>query len=793
MENVSDLAHLAQRGDLGAFQVLVKRFQDMAFTVAWLQLRDEMLAEDAAQESFIEAFLHIASLNQPEAFAGWLRRIVVRRCNRIRRTMQPEQTPIEAVAEFPASDPGPIEKLMGDERSQRIKEAIASLPEYQQTVTVLHYISGYSQNEIADFLEVPGATVRKRLQYAREQLKERLSDMKEEYFERRPSQGDEFGNRVRFFIAVRTGDVNEVQGLLNKDPKLVSEQERWSETLAELYPRAQPSELDRNARNEQISGWTALEWAVWFGDIEMARVLLKHGASPHHVDWRGASVLSVAVGEGHIEIVRLLIEQGVDPNGNGNSRQPIFTAIGEGSREMVECLVDLGADLNVRDKFGRTTLHWAAAAGHLEIVELLLKNDVDRELKDQNGRTAAWWATRSNQNAIAAILQEDASDMQGEDFAETTAVGVAIDAPQADSNHGVPIGREVLGRILNSVMQPMDDKGPLNAARAVRLELGGTGVGNTKAVQETPQTLYPLGIKPLDLFAPVPRNGILSLIAAWGVGKIVLLHELMRTMKVVKGGRSVVVTVTGGPRELEDVKSTYRETGVLDSSTIILIPKDAPLKDRRDAVLAGMTMACHAAEVESSDVLFAVDRLALDSGTVSMLRDLASGQAGSILTVLSGYYQDERDPDEVVMSVDSDARVVFSADLSRRGLYPAVDPLESWSNILDPAILGERHVQIAREVRELLSVARNLSEAKENPLTEAEAQIVGRAERVQQFLTQPFYVAQLYNGIPGEQVSVEDMLDNFARLLAGEYDHAPLKSLGYIGSLDGIGEGAEAE
>ncbi len=243
MESVRALAHAGQQGDVEAFQILVKRFQDMAFALAFVRLGDEMLAQDAAQESFIEAYLHIQTLDQPEAFAGWLRRIVLRRCNRILRATGPQGLPVESIAEFPANDPGPIEKLMGDERNQRVKDAIASLPEHQQTVTVLHYISGYSQHEIADFLEVSGATVRKRLQYARERLKERLSDMKEEYFERRPSQGEEFSNRVRFFIAVRTGDMDAVLRLLDNDPTLVSEQERWGETLAELYPRHSPRNL----------------------------------------------------------------------------------------------------------------------------------------------------------------------------------------------------------------------------------------------------------------------------------------------------------------------------------------------------------------------------------------------------------------------------------------------------------------------------------------------------------------------------------------------------------------------
>ncbi len=511
----------------------------------------------------------------------------------------------------------------------------------------------------------------------------------------------------------------------------------------------------------------------------MVRVLLKHGASPHHLDWRGISVLSLAVGQGHIEITRLLLEQGVDPNNSENSNPPIFAAIGEGKYAMVEFLLQNGADPTVRDRHGRTTLHWAAIGGHEEIVQLLLERGVDKDAVDNKGRSVEWWIQREGDSKMLAMLHGTVLGQATEHPHHSTLSSDELELPQSA---GIPVGPNVAGRILNVKMEPIDREGQISALRIVRLE------PSKKSVAAVPRKkLYPLGIKPLDLLTPVPEYGILSLIAAWGVGKIVLMHELMRTMKVVKGGRSVIVTVTGGPRELDVAAAAYKETGVLDSCTVILVPKDASQKERRNAFLAGLTMARHIAEVEKLDVLFAVDQLALDAETAPMLKEAPSGEAGSILTILSGYVQDELDSDETLIPIEADARVVFSSSLSRRGLYPAVDPLESWSTILEESLLGERHVRIAREVRELLEAARELLEAQENePRSEDDLRTIERAGRIERFLTQPFYVAQLHNGIPGEQVSIESMLDGFEAILAGEYDSVPLKALSYIGSLDGL-------
>lgn len=357
----------------------------------------------------------------------------------------------------------------------------------------------------------------------------------------------------------------------------------------------------------------------------------------------------------------------------------------------------------------------------------------------------------------------------------------SMNATRQAQEYGVPVGSGTLGRILDSNACPLDNGPHAFESRAKQMKGGAAARAGT-----APREFFRIGIKPFDLFAPVPRNGIVSLIASWGVGKIVLLHELIRTMKVVYGGRSVVVTVEGGPRELADIDSSYRESGVFDSMTVILVNRGSSREERRNAVLNGLTVARHAAEVEGCNVLFAVDQLALDEETVALIASQPECDDASVLTVISGYHFDEANPDERPVAVPADVAIVFSTDLARRGLYPAIDPFESTSTILTEEIVGAEHVRIAAQVRALLKSARELrcragfDDATVDP---DEHVLLERATRAERFLTQPFYVAQLANGIPGEQVDVKDSLRQFAALLDGEYDHLPVEAFSYVGTI----------
>ena len=406
MKNLSLLVCEAQQGNLEAFEELVRQFQDMAFTIAYIRLGDESLAKDAAQEGLIEAYLHIRSLKQAGAFAGWLRRIVLRQCSRIHRRKSVETVSIDNMLHLSGTDPDPFDLMIDQEKRHVIRRAIDELPEGERTGILLHYISGYSQQQIAEFLEVPAATIRKRLQSARGRLREKFTTMNEDYFEQKPSETDQFSQRVRFFIAVRTGNSEDVREQLKKDPDLATAIEGWSETLSHLYPRAQPSRKMRDALETRRHGWTPLYWAVVVGDMEIATLLLDHEVSIEENDWRGTSVLVAAVERQNLKMVSLLLERGANPDASRSTHGPLHTAAAVNNQEIADLLLTSGAAINHRDRFGRSPLFWAAMPGHRSMVEYLMEQGADQQVEDEKGRSALWWAKHSGYHEVAAVLEK---------------------------------------------------------------------------------------------------------------------------------------------------------------------------------------------------------------------------------------------------------------------------------------------------------------------------------------------------------------------------------------------------
>ena len=352
-----------------------------------------------------------------------------------------------------------------------------------------------------------------------------------------------------------------------------------------------------------------------------------------------------------------------------------------------------------------------------------------------------------------------------------------------NEEYRVSVGSGVLGRILNFNGEPIDGEGTLNAEMKPTLIVDVDGRFRSQRKYE-PGQLFETGIKPFDLFAPVPRDGIVSLVASWGVGKVVLLHELIRTMKIVHKGKAVVITVAGGPRELEDMKASYRESGVLDSMTAILLEEGASNKAKRQAVLNGLTIAHDWLENHHENLLFIVDQLALDRETVKILREWPPNRRGSSMTVISGFYQDEIGLSEELVSIEPDAQIVFSTNLARQGLYPAIDPFTSSSQLFDAGVIDARHMRVKQETVELLKKGRELLQKSSELLSEEELRLIEQAKRIERFLTQPFYVAQLHNGIPGQQVPLAETLNSLEAMLNGLYDHVPVKDFAYIGGID---------
>src|SRR5712692_10168987 len=224
MDSLESLINCARDGDESAYGVLVSRFQDMAVGYGYSILRDFQSAEDAAQEAFLEAYRNLAKLREPAAFPGWFRRIVFKQCDRITRNRSLTIIPLDAAEEPASQDPSQADSLEQREMTNKILTAVDSLPDHERAATMLYYISGYSQSEVAEFLDVPVTTIKKRLHSARNGLREMLIDLVEDSLrERRPSRDELFATRViEILKAARSGDAAKLKHLLEQDPRLLA-------------------------------------------------------------------------------------------------------------------------------------------------------------------------------------------------------------------------------------------------------------------------------------------------------------------------------------------------------------------------------------------------------------------------------------------------------------------------------------------------------------------------------------------------------------------------------------------
>ncbi len=393
MEPLDSLVRAAQEGDTELFNRIVERFQDMACASAYAMVKDVHLAEDVAQEAFLEAYLNLAKLREPAAFSSWFRRIVLKQADRLTRGKCLASSPLEVIADVPMDSHNPTEIVETNELRARIHHAISALPERERLVIVLFYGTGYALKEIAAFLDMPVTTVKKRLYDARQQLKDELIDVVRDVLqEQRPSITDTFPAKVRLLIAARLGDINVVKELLARSPMLLNMktergEARYQRVLsvvagltalheAAMHNHAQLAQLlceygaDRNARTS--SGLTPLHGAVLSHCHEAATVLLTHGANPELPLSSGLTALHLAAMKGDSEMVRLLLAR--------------------------------GATIDCRSRYARTPLHWAALKGHVEIVQLLLAHGADHDARDATGRTPHDWAIVRENTTIATLL-----------------------------------------------------------------------------------------------------------------------------------------------------------------------------------------------------------------------------------------------------------------------------------------------------------------------------------------------------------------------------------------------------
>ncbi len=395
-----------------------------------------------------------------------------------------------------------------------------------------------------------------------------------------------------------------------------------------------------------------------------------------------------------------------------------------------------------------------------------------------------------------------------------------VDTGQAISVH---VGEVALGRIMNVLGEPVDEQGPIGGEDG-EVERWPIHREPPPFDQLEPKTeIFETGIKVVDLLAPYVKGGKTGLFGGAGVGKTVIIMELINNIAMEHGGRSVFCGVGERTREGNDLWLEMKESGVLKSTALVYGQMNEPPGARLRVGLSGLTIAEYFRDVEKQDVLLFIDnifRFTQAGSEVSALlgrmpsavgyqptlgtemgelqERITSTRAGSITSVQAIYVpaDDLTDPAPATAFTHLDATTVLSRAISETGIYPAVDPLDSTSRILDPQFLGERHYAVAVEVQRILQRYKDLQDIIAilgmDELSEEDKVLVSRARRIERFLSQPFHVAETFTGIPGNYTRLDDTVESFERVAAGELDHLPEQAFYMKGGIDEvIAAGAE--
>ncbi|MBO6813554.1 MAG: F0F1 ATP synthase subunit beta [Rhizobiaceae bacterium] len=433
---------------------------------------------------------------------------------------------------------------------------------------------------------------------------------------------------------------------------------------------------------------------------------------------------------------------------------------------------------------------------------------------DNNGqRLVLEVAQHLGENTVRAIAMDSTEGLvRGQEVVDT---GAPI---------SVPVGDETLGRIMNVIGEPVDDAGPIKtkSTRAIHAQ------APEYVEQSTESEILVTGIKVVDLLAPYAKGGKIGLFGGAGVGKTVLIMELINNIAKAHGGYSVFAGVGERTREGNDLYWEMVESGVNkegggegSKAALVYGQMNEPPGARARVALSGLTIAEEFRD-RGQDVLFFVDNifrftqagsevsallgripsavgyqptLATDMG--AMQERITTTTKGSITSVQAIYVpaDDLTDPAPATSFAHLDATTVLNRSIAEKGIYPAVDPLDSTSRMLDPMIVGEEHYDVARKVQEVLQRYKALQDIIAilgmDELSEEDKLSVARARKIERFLSQPFFVAEVFTGSPGKLVSLEDTISGFKGLVEGEYDHLPEAAFYMVGSMDEAMEKAQ--
>jgi len=428
------------------------------------------------------------------------------------------------------------------------------------------------------------------------------------------------------------------------------------------------------------------------------------------------------------------------------------------------------------------------------------------DLQHEGKRLVLEVAQHLGENMVRTIAMDSTDGLQrGQDVTDT---GMPI---------SVPVGPETLGRIMNVIGEPIDERGPVTTKASAPIHNDAPAFSEQSTESEILQT----GIKVVDLIAPYAKGGKIGLFGGAGVGKTVLIMELINNIAKGHGGYSVFAGVGERTREGNDLYHEMIESGVIDlegdgsKAALVYGQMNEPPGARARVALTGLTLAEYFRDQEGQDVLFFVDNifrftqagsevsallgripsavgyqptLATDMGALQ--ERITSTKKGSVTSVQAIYVpaDDLTDPAPATSFAHLDATTVLSRQIAELGIYPAVDPLDSTSRVLDPRVVGEEHYGVATQVQQILQTYKGLQDIIAilgmDELSEEDKMTVARARKIQRFLSQPFHVAEIFTGSPGKLVALEDTIKGFKGIVDGEYDHLPEAAFYMVGTID---------
>lgn len=424
----------------------------------------------------------------------------------------------------------------------------------------------------------------------------------------------------------------------------------------------------------------------------------------------------------------------------------------------------------------------------------------NRSISDKANNLVLEVAQHLGDSIVRAISMDSTEGLvRGE---KVTSTGKMIQAP---------VGEEVLGRIINVIGEPVDEMGPVPAKQTWDIHRAAPKFED----QATAQEMLMTGIKVVDLLAPYAKGGKIGLFGGAGVGKTVLIQELIRNIATEHGGYSVFAGVGERTREGNDLWKEMKESGVITKTALVFGQMNEPPGARARVALTGLTVAEYFRDVKNQDVLFFVDNIfrftqagaevsallgripsavgyqpTLASEMGAMQERITSTKKGSITSVQAVYVpaDDYTDPAPATTFTHLDATTNLDRDIAAMAIFPAVHPLTSTSRLLDPSVIGEAHYNCARGVQSLLQKYRELQDIIAilgmDELSEDDKLVVTRARKIQRFLSQPFFVAEQFTGLPGRYVDIKDTVKGFQEILDGKHDALPEQAFYMVGTIE---------